>query len=215
MPTVSNLCQRVALLRSGQLLEIGPTAGVIDRYLTEAADVPTGSLADRKDRHGQGAAISTLIELLDQQGYPMQSPMSGVNLTIRQHYRCDPGRTFQNCVMSIAIIRDERPYIVLSTDLVDTRQIDIEGEGYIDFIVPELPLSAGNYAIAAYIGSNGEMQDYISRAAEMPVIDGDFFGTGKAMLPGWHGQIALVKHSWRLDSDMPAAESLVGVQQEA
>jgi lipopolysaccharide transport system ATP-binding protein len=209
MATVANLCQRVALLRGGQLVDIGPTATIIDRYLAEIADLPDTSLADRTDRNGQGAVISTAIELLDEQGLPMLYPLSGCNLTIRLHYGGKPGHVFRNCAVLIAIMRDERPYLVLSTDLVDTRQLDIEGEGYIDFILPNLPLSAGNYTIATSIRSNNELQDYILRAAELSVIDGDFFGTGKAMIMGWHGQVVLAKHQWRLDRDLPMQETLV------
>jgi lipopolysaccharide transport system ATP-binding protein len=209
MPTVANLCQRVVLLRGGQLLEVGPTAKVIDHYLTEAADVPTDALRDRTDRHGRGDVRATALELLNPQGSLIQSPLSGSTLTMRLHYSGQPGREFRNCNMSIIIFRDERPYVVLSTDLVDSRQIDIEGDGYVDFIVPNLPLSAGNYSLTSYIGVNSEMQDYVQHAAELSVIDGDFFGTGRAMLPGWHGQVIMVKHHWSLDRDPATQETFV------
>ena len=123
--------------------------------------------------------------------------MSGQQLIFRLHYRCEPGKVTRNCRISITVHKAETPYFLLSTDLVDKTQIDLEGEGSIDFIVPELPLTASTYDLTTYIQAGPDIQDWVDRAAEMSVIDGDFYGTGRNYPPDWRGKTVLVHHSWR------------------
>ena len=84
------------------------------------------------------------------------------------------------------------------TDLVDKRQLTLSGNGYIDCIVPRLPLSKGTYHITIFLETGKDIQDWVHGAAEMNVIDGDFYGTGKLYPNGWAGKNVLVDHSWRL-----------------
>ena len=60
-----------------------------------------------------------------------------------------------------------------------------------------IPLTAGTYDLTTYIQSGPDIQDWVDRAAEMSVTDGDFYGTGRNYPPDWRGATVLVHHSWR------------------
>jgi lipopolysaccharide transport system ATP-binding protein len=89
--------------------------------------------------------------------------------------------------------------LLLSTDLVDRTPLDLQGDGHVDFVIPKLPLFGGNYHLHAAIESSAQCQDWIMDAAEMTVVDGDFYGTGK-LYPhdGWRAQGMPVEHHWEI-----------------
>ncbi len=199
MATIANLCPRAILLKEGRIVQSGATSDVIDSYLKSISDLANTSLADRKDRHGSGEILVKGIALYDRLEEQVEYPRSGQDLVIRVTYQSQIEKIFKNCRVSVLVKKDGRAYFHLSTELVDTRQLDLKGSGFIDFIVPELPLSEGNYLLHVYLESNGEMQDWIMDAAEMSVVDGDFYGTGKNYpSPMWRGSTVLVKYQWRL-----------------
>lgn len=182
MAAIANLCQKVILLREGTVVLNGETKEVIDRYLADISKIANTRLLDRKDRKGIGEIKIVAIEFLKHEGVMIQHPISGQELTIRMHYKSFANKVFRNCRASVAVTRNEQVYFNLSTELVDTKQLDLSGEGHIDFVIPELPLSQSNYLVHTYIEVNKEIQDWVTGAAEMSVIDGDFYGTGEIIL---------------------------------
>jgi lipopolysaccharide transport system ATP-binding protein len=197
MAAIGNLCTSGIYIDEGQLVVYGETKEVIERYLANISKISNTELSDRKDRRGIGEIKVVNIELLNHDGKIVQSPISGQELIIRLHYKSFVDKVFRNCRASVVVIRNEVPYFNLSTDLVDTTQLNLSGEGYIDFIIPELPLSQSNYYLHSFIEANKEIQDWVLGAVEMSVVDGDFYGKGRNYPLGWQGIGVLVKHSWR------------------
>ena len=197
MAMIENLCTRAIYLRNGQMAGDGEPAGVIASYLSDLSKSSAVSIAERQDRKGGGNVRAVALELLDKSGQPVGHPISGQRLVLRLHYRCKPGKVLRNCRVSMTIHKTETPYIVLSTDLVDKTQLDLEGQGVVDFVIDELPLSASTYDLSTFIQSGPDIEDWVERAAEMSVMDGDFYGTGRSYPPGWRGRTVLVRHSWR------------------
>jgi lipopolysaccharide transport system ATP-binding protein len=200
MAAIINLCHRAILLRNGMLSKEGTPSHVIEHYLTELSNAFNVSLAERTDRQGLGEIISSSIEFLDRQEKRIEYPMSGQELIIRLYYKSKEKKIFKNSVVCLDIRKDERFLMLLSTALVSTRQLDLCGDGYIDFIIPELPLSNSTYYLTSFIQTNGVVQDWVERAAKISVVDGDFYGTGRNYHPGWEGLVVLVKHYWRLEN---------------
>jgi lipopolysaccharide transport system ATP-binding protein len=203
---VESLCPRTLLVHQGALAADGKTREVIDKYLTDISCSSGTLLSDRKDRQGAGEIRTTAIEFLDHKGNIIQHPVSGQELIIRMHYESLVDKEFINCEASIAVTRNEVPYFILSTEVVDTRQLDLSGSGYIDFVIPELPLSQSTYALHSCIKSNREVHDWVVGAAEMSVVDGDFYGIGKSYPSGLQGRGVLVRHSWRRRNGNAAVE---------
>jgi lipopolysaccharide transport system ATP-binding protein len=173
------------------------TREVINRYLADISKTANIELLDRKDRQGLGEIKIVGIKCLDSEGNIAKSLISGQEVIIRMKYKSFSNRVFRKCRVSVTVTKNEQVYFCLSTDFVDTKQLDLSGEGYIDFIIPELPLSQSDYIIHSYIETNNEIQDWVTGAAEMSVADGDFYGTGKSYPPGWKGGTGLlIRYTW-------------------
>ena len=140
------------------------------------------------------------ITFLDEKLNPVQPATSGQHLVIRVHYQCHTRNVFKDMRVMIVVNRDERTSCIFSTDLVSRTPLDLEGSGYVDFHVPHLPLCGGRYFLHAAIENNTVTHDWVQYAAELQVLDGDYYGTGR-MYPhdGWRGKGMFVDHSWRFE----------------
>jgi lipopolysaccharide transport system ATP-binding protein len=210
MAAIANLCSKAILLEQGKVVLQGETRQVIESYVSGVSTIAKTQLAGRKDRQGIGIIKVMAIELLNRDKIITQHGISGQELTVRMHYKTFASKEFKNCKASIAVVRNEQVYFCLSTELVDTKQLDLFGEGHIDFIIPELPLSQSTYLIHTYIEANKEIQDWVIDAAEMSVIDGDYYGTGRNYPSGWRGgESVLIKFSWDQKSDGANSSEIV------
>ena len=70
----------------------------------------------------------------------------------------------------------------------------IPASGEVRCSVPRCPLPPGQYAMTIWADSAGEPLDWIQRACELTVREGDFFGSGQAQLAS-HTAV-LVDHGW-------------------
>ena len=201
MVVIQNLCPRCLLLHEGRLLQEGKTEDVVNAYLSMTTQLTGEPLSERKDRQGAGDSRIQGIEYYDVDGNSVSEAVSGKGLVIRVFFAVDAGKVLKNCRVSLAIFKEMRPCFVLSTDLVEKKPLYLSGEGWIDFTVPEWPLSGGTYHLSSFVASDGDnvVQDWIDDAATINVVDGDFYGTGKLYHTGWRGKGVLVKHGWRLE----------------
>lgn len=97
----------------------------------------------------------------------------------------------------IEVCKDLHEYFSLSSALVDTRKLRLSGEGRIDFLVRNWPLSSGAYHVNFYVECDRVVQDHLNDASIIEVIDGDFYGTGKVLHDGTQSGSTLVRHSWQ------------------
>lgn len=198
LPVIENLCQRALLLSKGQVALLGEAKSVVEAYAGMSTALSRTPIHERTDRQGKGEVITTAIEVLDGNGKPLSSAICGRDILLRWHYRCSGDKPLRKCRVSLSIHnRTGDPYFLLSTELVDSSPLELCGEGSIDFLLPELPLSGGHYYLMSYVESERDVQDWVHNAAILTVVDGDFYGTGKTYPPGWQGKSVLVKHRWR------------------
>jgi lipopolysaccharide transport system ATP-binding protein len=197
MAAMANLCTRAILLQHGRVTREGSTEAVIGDYLSGLRALTATDLAQRSDRRGTGGVRIEQIELLDGGGRQVECAVTGQDLTVRFHYQVLMGEVLRNCRISLAIFKDERPYLNLSTELVDARPLELTGSGHIDFTVDQLPLSEGQYSITCFAEAAQVIQDWVHHAALLPVVDGDFYGTGRNYPPGWKGETVLIPFRWR------------------
>jgi len=196
MPALENLCQRVILLENGRMMASGPSAEIISQYLSRTMDLSKVAFAERTDRKGAGEIRVTSIETLDEEHQPAQYVVSGRRVTFRMRYACNTSRIYANCRIWLAVSKENRPYIMMPTDVATRRRLDLQGVGYVDFSIPELPLSAGDYVLEFFVDSSGVAQDELAAARSLSVVDGDFYGSGRDYPVGWAGKYVLVKFGW-------------------
>ncbi|MCS6326091.1 MAG: ABC transporter ATP-binding protein [Nitrospira sp.] len=197
MTIIEGLCERAILLEKGRIARMGKTHTVVEGYADAIRTQASTAIEDREDRVGLGEILLTRIELLDKERHAIAAAITGRDVIIRMHYRCVEQKEFRNCRVSISVNgRKGQDLFVLSTDIVDPTPLTLSGNGYVDFIVPELPLSGGAYFFQSYLESNGQAQDWIKNVAPFPVLDADYYGTGNLCPPGWEANGVLIDYRW-------------------
>ena len=206
MTVIEGLCERAILLEKGRVAKIGNTHEVVEGYADAIRGLAGTEIEARHDREGLGEILLTRIEVMDTQRHPVAAAITGRDVVIRMYYRCAAGKEFLNCRVSISVNgRKAQDLFVLSTDIVDPKPLTLRGEGYVDFILPELPLTGGAYFFQSYIESNGHAQDWIKNVAPFSVLDADYYGTGKLCPPGWEANGVLVRYRWEAGETSSAA----------
>lgn len=183
------------MLKDGLVAANGDVREVIDLYLAEMSSLGRARLDERKDRSGTGEIIATKIEAIDAENKPIPQSVSGQSVRFRMHYRCSGGAEERECRGGIVFRRGEHLCFVLSTWIAEREPLRLFGEGYIDFCVAELPLAAGSYAVDSFLESH-ELFDAVGNAAEIEVVDGDFYGTGRLRpSPHWKDVGVLIRQT--------------------
>jgi lipopolysaccharide transport system ATP-binding protein len=203
MPAIQNLCKRCILMEQGEIVMQGSTHEVVRHYLAGGAERAEQGLEDRIDRQGKGDVRVTSIDLRDVSGRIIPEAISGEEVVVSLSYRVLPGIVLKDAVFCVEICKDLKKYFSLSSELSDPSPLRLEGEGRIDFHVPEWPLMGGQYHMNFYVGTLNCMQDHLTDAAMIVVSDGDFYGSGRLHHQGWHGVSVLVKHAWRQHENYP------------
>ena len=196
MGAVQNLCSRGLVLTCGKVAFDGKMAGAIDSYNSSTSNVAAINLAKRVDRKGAGNVRFIKSELLNSNRQPIAEAVTGSEVIIRLHYASEQRVQFRACRVSLAIGRIGTPLILASSELISNEEVILKSNGYIDCIIPNLPLTKGEYSVMLYLESAKEMEDWIDNGFTFTVSDGDFYGTGRDYPVGWEGRTVLVKHSW-------------------
>ncbi len=196
LAAVETLCRRAILLNAGQLVTDGPTSQTIAHYQASLIDAAASDLSTRRDRKGVGDVRFTRVRILDQQGAEHPVFFSGKPLTVRLHYKSNSAAGLKNCRVSLTFNNWGRTFFLASTELQSRASLNLPAEGYVDCVVPDLPLSLGSYSLDPFIEVNGIIQDWIEAAATLQVEDGNFYGAGKDYPMGWDGKTVLVRHYW-------------------
>jgi lipopolysaccharide transport system ATP-binding protein len=196
MPVIQNLCTRCILMDRGRLMQEGPTDEIVSAYMARGASLAAGGLEHREDRVGKGDVRVTQVNLRDKEGNIIQEAISGNDVVMSFSYSVREGLVLGDCLFCVEVCKDLQEYFSLSSAMVDPRKIRLSGEGRIDFLVPDWPLSRGTYHVNLYVESDHVVQDHLNDAAVIEVIDGDFYGTGKVLHAGARTGSVLVKHSW-------------------
>jgi lipopolysaccharide transport system ATP-binding protein len=197
MGAISNLCSRGLLLQNGKMIYDGPPKDVIEQYHKVDKELSKTPIKDRKDRRGKGEVLIQDVEFFDKDYKPVIEPFTGESLIIRMHYETQDGKTLRNCRASIVVSRNDQIYFNLSTELRHSSPLILSHSGYLDFIIPRLPLSQSNYLLTVFIEADGIVQDWITAAANIRVFDGDFYGTNKNYPQGWQGKCVLIDFDWK------------------
>ena len=194
--SIQNLCTRCILLEKGEIVMDDRTESVIKKYAASRTDRSKINLADRTDRTGKGLVRMTGLKLMDSAGNNIERAMSGDEVFVRISYSSEKSVGLKRCIIIVDIGSENKWYFGLSTALSSTKELQISGDGWVDIHVPAWPLLGGKYQLNIYIEGDGEVQDHVSDAASISVVDGDFFGTGKTDHEGWRDSYVLVPHTW-------------------
>jgi len=206
LTAVSNLCPRSMMLDSGRKVTEGPTPEVLETYVRSVVKETGTSLTERADRQGDGRLRFTEVAF-EAGGRVVDSPATGEDFEVLLRYETADGRPLRNVSFAIQVLTLLGEVIVhFYTRTAGVPIPEAPGVGEVRCAVRRCPLPAGQYTVTLWADQGGDPVDWIQRACELTVREGDFFGSGQTQLPSH--QSVLVDHRWTVNAldGTPAAE---------
>ena len=201
MIAVKNLCDNVAFIDKGRILEIGSPDRVIGNYIsTEAYNVEEiHELAGISDRFGNGLLKFASWWIKDKNYNKNNVVSCGSETSIFIKYEIDKGAEKSVGDVSLTVIIYDmggQPIIGGSTYYSNSNFKNIPDTGVFECNLGKLILMPGNHYLAIRCAIKGEEADYIRNAGTFEVIPSDFFGTGR-FPSALHGAV-LIEPKWKV-----------------
>jgi lipopolysaccharide transport system ATP-binding protein len=197
MAAVENLCQQGIVLNEGRIQYIGSHTEAIGQYMKSLGGSIL-SLRERTDRRGSGAVLVVGIEIRDLRGNVVDTTACGQDIEIYLYFQARPDFSNKKIIASLMVKTQlDVPIFLLHNRLTRDEFGEVPEDGAFVCRVRRLPLPPSTYRIACNIMADGECLDSISDAAELTVVEGDFFGSGE--IPSISHGLCLVDGEWRLE----------------
>ena len=194
--SVEKLCNRGILINNGRINYLGNQSQTIAQYLATSSDEST-SLANRKDRRGNGSFKVLEIDFRDTEGNLLESSQSGQTVDVNLHFSCRENISFDRLTASISVKTQLGTPVFLQHNRLTGEDFGtVRKDGVITCRIKRLPLPPSHYQISYSIIKDGVWLDGLENAKNLSVIEGDFYDSGEVP-PVSHG-ICLVEASWSL-----------------
>jgi lipopolysaccharide transport system ATP-binding protein len=210
---VRSLCDRALMLSRGRAIAEGPAPEVIETYISDVLGDTQRSLRERENRDGDGKL--RFVELrLERDGRVIDSPVTGESFDFVLGYEVDPGSSplggRVGFGISILMQGEQMPLINLHSETTGQLFESLPDRGEVRCRVPRCPLPAGQYDLTLGVEHLGLAADVVSRAGEMTISGGDFYGSGRE-IPYQHRAV-LIDHNWSIEeaASTPAATTVSG-----
>jgi homopolymeric O-antigen transport system ATP-binding protein len=198
MAAIASLCTRGILLDGGRLKLSSSPQLVIEEYLSKPRTDASIPLSERKDRKGNGRVRFTNVSVLSDRGEPVETAISGQDISFSFEYDICGSEALRNVTIQIKFfsVFGQPLFACLSRAVVKESFTLLPG-ARIFCHIPRLPLRSGTYTYGIWCMVGETMEDAVSEAGKLTVVEGDFFGTGK--FPVRETGDFLVAHEWSLD----------------
>ncbi len=200
MDAVRRLCSHCILLGSGRIVARGETYGVIGSYLEQGQDRPgPGVWIDLSgiERDGTGEARFTAARHSSHSASVRDRPYPGGPLDLTLEIFSDASRSVDSVAVSIYT---QTGMMLLNADIAsrgEALRLE-EGENLVRFLIEELHLTPGVYAVGLWLGyAAGGTLDYSPSAFEIEVVPEAVSGFG--VTPAANGVVACRFHFSRLE----------------
>lgn len=198
MAAVQNFCQRGILLQQGRVQFDGSQVDAVAHYQRDLEGARSATiLRGRTDRSGSGVIRFVDIEFRDLDGHRIAAVASGQTFDIFLHYESTPGYHGDAARVGIACFTNMG--VPVFSQLTATMKSDFKSipeSGSFVCRIKRLPLPPSTYHLNVNVKAGGDYADLVQGAAEMQVVEGDFFGTGG--VPSASVGVCLVDGEWRL-----------------
>ncbi len=182
MGDVARFCDRLIWIDHGSMKFYGDTLSGIDLYQNSVAVKGVGELRQRKDRTGTGTFRFTSIRYLDEDSNPCDSGQTGHELRIILEYEAQRSEEESPWDVYVCIViqnEKQQRLFGLPSEVLRTNLTKISRNGNFVCRIHKLPLLPGVYEITASLLVNRQLVDKVACARTLPVLGGDFYGTGK------------------------------------
>lgn len=201
LTSINNLCASSFLLERGRIVAAGPTREVVQRYM-QLVDPSGGSksIADRPDREGSGALRFLTFAITDD-NLDSAPAICGAPVTLTIRY--EGPEDLRDVHVSVAFYSLGEGVMYLANDLSGQWFDHAPASGVFSCRIDRMCLTPGSYDVNLYSTVKGVVADWVTSAARVDVLEGDFFGSGR-LPPKGYGS-TLVPHTWSVDATTPDA----------
>ncbi|MCI0459361.1 MAG: ABC transporter ATP-binding protein [Gemmataceae bacterium] len=194
LASIQALCKLALTLDQGKLLEVGPAAVQVSRYLGRLVTLAQVPLQERRDRDGTGRARVTHLRFADGQGQTVEHAFSGGTLKVVIGYQAQETDAHPDVLALSFWSLDGQKIFHVDNRLRGVRLARRGASGEYACNFPRLPLLPGRYYLNVLVGVNQEVADHVFAAAALHVLPGDYYGTGK--VTSGTGGLVYVDHEW-------------------
>lgn len=183
--TISHVCTRAVTFERGHVIYDGDTERAIDMYRSSL--IKSNKSQEAALRAGTNEITVQSVEILSEGGEVKSEFDIGDPVTFRMHYKTS--QPVHDPVFNITIhILNSYQVTGIRTDVDGVQLGVLDGEGYVDLVIPDLNLLPNIYTIDAVLLHNDgyTFYDRISNIAHLKVRGG-LLVNGSAYLP----------HSWQ------------------
>lgn len=192
MPSLRSMCDEVAWLSHGHLVETGSAAPILERYLDSTRDDQHLD-SEGRVRWGSGEAVVDRVEVVAD-GRPNDRVISGTPMAVRIYYTAR--EPLVRPVFGLALESVDGVYLWANNTRDAGFSLDrVEGSGVVECRIPRIALQPGTYSIHASVvdTTTTHVYDYVREIVQVQVLHGAFPESG--------GYVAL-EGSW---AEVPAA----------
>ncbi len=148
LSSVRELCDDVALIEHGRLVQVGPAVDTIDHYLTEILSIDPATLGIT--RRATGEIKLQGVEVISVDGATPDVVELGASVTFRFHY--DVEEPVDSPVFGMSLTSSDG-ILVTGTNSKDQGLSTMvsRGHGWVDLVVPRLLVASGRYHVTGTI----------------------------------------------------------------
>jgi ABC-type polysaccharide/polyol phosphate transport system ATPase subunit len=169
LSSVRKICQRCIWIEKGRVQYDGETNETLNRYLERvwSGDEHVSKISPRLGRRwGSKEVVIERVEFIDSQD-EANTYRTRDRFTARIWYRAT--ENIKRPSFGIAIYRDDDTHVTGPNTTVNQFQIEeIDGRGYVDYTIDNLPLLPGNYEFTATIYDYHSTHPYDHRHRQFP-----------------------------------------------
>lgn len=197
MAAIENICNQAVVLDKGKISYFGTQVAAIAAYQRCAAGNKL-SLKERTDRKGTCKVRVVGIDFRNASGHMIDSVVCGQTFDILIHFETLP-EFYSSRIIASVIVKTQMdvPVFLHHNRLVGFEFDVLPRKGTFVCRINKTPLAASRYRVGYSIIDGSEYLDSMNDAAELNIIDGDFFSSGEVP-PSSHG-FCLVDGRWSLE----------------
>jgi len=161
MGSLKDMCDNVAWLQHGKLVDQGKAIDVVDEYISDTTEERmTSDLYDPDVKQvGSGEMLITDVQLLDASGQPSTKFHTGEPFRMRMHYKCAEPVRDPVFGMSVKTLEGIRVWANHTRDQ-GMHFPELSGEGVIDLAVDRLLLNPGTFDLWVNITDESRNHQY-------------------------------------------------------
>ena len=201
MAVVERLCRRCIVLHEGKIAYQGETNGAIHHFFNEifAVNQTDGHVFDfdtTVHRHSTAGKLLKRIELYNEDDLPvLEGIRVGGGLKLKVYFDLPhPTRSFD---VGLGFDNAIGQRVFTAHSLFEPNRPTGEWVGPQVFVcdIPSFTVMPGVYRLRIWLDINHQDADRINQAAQVAVLESDYYGTGKAP---WNG-VFVLKHHWYVE----------------